>query len=98
MSSIRFGNTSSIPVAGDWDGAGRWQVGVYDATTSTFQLARQVGGTRTVTYGSPGSLPAVGSWSAGTVTELGVWNPATGVFSERVSPGSTTSIRFGHTR
>jgi hypothetical protein len=98
VSSQAFGSTSSLPVTGDWDGDGRWQVGVYDSSTSTFTLAKASGGIRVVTYGSPGSLPVVGYWNTDTRSDLGVWNPVTGTFSERVTPAATTSVRFGHIR
>ena len=93
-----LGTAGSLPVAGDWDGDGRFEVGVYDPATTTFTLAMAGGGTESIRFGTRTSVPAVGFWTRDTITDLGVWDRRTATFSKRLGPHRTTTITFGRPR
>ena len=88
-----LGTPASLPVAGDWDGDGRYEVGVYDPATTTFTLAMPDG---TVGPSSSDNRPAC-PWSAtGTPTPSptsvsGIPPPAIVLEAARPEPDSRRS-------
>jgi len=70
-----YGNTTDIPVAGDWDNDGITTVGVYRA--GTWFLRNNTGGGYSdippVGYGDPGDLPVVGDWNGDGSVTMGVF-------------------------
>jgi hypothetical protein len=96
--SSRYVPAAGVPVTGDWDGDGRWDLGHYDPATATFALRTPDGSTTSTRYGAPGSLPVVGFWNGDQISDLGVWDPSTAEFSLRVRPRKTETVRFGKIR
>jgi hypothetical protein len=73
-----FGTTGHLPVAGDWDGDGNDDIGVFDPVTTNFFLsADEVKPTFVFPFGLPGDRPLVGDW-------LGVGRDGIGVFQPPV--------------
>ena len=71
-----------MPVSGDWDGDGRWDVGVYDHRTSVFFL-RNALGNMSSWYVAGSGLPITGDWDGDGRWDLGHYNPATRTFTLR---------------
>jgi hypothetical protein len=89
---------SGLPITGDWDGDGRWDLGHYNPATRTFTLRSVDGSTQSIRFGSSTSLPVVGFWNGDAVSDIGVWDTATGVFSKRLGPKRVQTLRFGRIR
>jgi hypothetical protein len=90
LTRLRFGSLGDRPVAGDWNGDGRADLGVYSPDSSTFTL-RTVARTGAVRYrqlrwGAPDSLPVAGDWNGDGTTDVGVWQPSTATFVLRLPP------------
>lgn len=85
------------PVAGDWDGDGRDQVGVFRrGSRGVFRLdAGQRA--RTARWGSPLDQPVVGDWDGDRQPDLGARNPLTSTFRLQGEGGSLQRVRFGRT-
>lgn len=82
-----FGVSGDIPLAGDWNGDGTINIGVYRPSTNSFLLdyngnGRWDGapGDRLYIFGIAGDLPVVGDWNGDGATEVGVSRPANGWF------------------
>lgn len=72
---------SIIPVAGDWRGSGRVQVGYYDQALANFWL--DLDGTGTYSkfqYGAVNDIPIVGDWNGDGKTKIGIYRPSTTKF------------------
>jgi hypothetical protein len=82
---FNFGNSTDIPVSGDWDGDGLKDVGVFRPSTGQWFLDvgnkdysnNPVAG---INFGGPGDVPIVGHWLGGSTDYIGVWRPSTGTF------------------
>jgi hypothetical protein len=90
---FQYGPTNStlLPVAGDWNGSGMDQVGLYDQTTGTFHL-REVSGTSVTdvvfVYGPANNhlLPLAGKWTLGAAeATIGLYSPTDALFFLRDS-------------
>lgn len=83
-----FGQAGDRPIAGDWDGDGIGDVGVYRSNTSIFLLRVEEGSTvvpchgcppqtviriNTTQFGSAGDLPVTGDWDGDGKDSLGVF-------------------------
>ncbi|WP_114597579.1 IPT/TIG domain-containing protein [Renibacterium salmoninarum] len=72
--SVAFGNPGDTPVTGDWDGKGRFGIGVErggqwylsNAGTSIGKV------TAIVAFGNPGDTPVTGDWDGKGKTSIGV--------------------------
>jgi hypothetical protein len=99
IQTIRFGGVADLPIAGDWDGDGVWEVGVVKAGTSRFRLRAADGTVRPVFLGDPDDLPVTGDWDGDRRTDLGVYDQAAAVFTLRTVDAdglvSLTNIPFG---
>lgn len=83
------------PVAGDWDGDGTDDVGVFRrGKRGVFRLD---GGDRvsTAAWGTNLDEPVVGDWDGDGVPDLGVRDPATGEFSRQGPDGPMPPVAFG---
>jgi Tol biopolymer transport system component len=91
--SVGFGQAGDLPVAGDWDGDGKDDLGVFrPAEQGTFLLrvpqpicpfcvpSRTILTTRTVILGTAGLLPVAGDWDGDGKDEVGLFDPATANF------------------
>jgi hypothetical protein len=65
-----FGQPGDLPVVGDWAGTGKAQIGIFDASTGTWELDRNGNGVFegcivdvcVGPFGLPGDLPLAGKW------------------------------------
>jgi len=100
--TINWGISTDLPVAGDWDGNGMTEVGVFRPSTHSFYL-RNAGypsvPPTVINWGSSTDLPVTGDWDGGNgMTEVGVFRPSTHTFYLRNAgyPGvPTTTINWG---
>ena len=69
---LTFGWKGATPVAGDWDGSGKTEVGVYNSGTWWLDTST---GVQTFSFGFAGSnvFPVVGDWNGDGKTEVGVY-------------------------
>jgi len=94
LDEIAFGAAGDLPVAGDWNGDGVDDIGVFRPTKlGTFLLRvplfepicqfcpQEVFTTKTVPFGSAGNLPLAGDWNNDGNDEVGVYDPALAQFS-----------------
>ncbi len=82
-----FGAPTDRPVAGDWNGDGIDDIGVWRPGTGRFYL--DIDGSRTWTagvdlitdaFGIPTDRPVAGDWNGDGIDDIGVWRPGTGRF------------------
>ena len=64
--SSTFGVIGDLPIAGDWTGLGRYELGLFHPSTATFSLETQLGNGPNIifAFGSAGDLPVAGHWTA----------------------------------
>jgi hypothetical protein len=100
--TYRFGTTRSSadcgdrPIAGDWDGDGKADVGVYRSTPRTGQFRLRTGGTtRVLDWGAPSDTPIVGDWDGNRRSEVGRRRLGTTVLTRRLANGRSA---FGYYR
>ena len=89
-------NCGETPLAGDWNGDGVAQVGLFRrGATGTF---RQAWGAdvRKVGFGGPTDAPLVGDWDADGVSDAGVRLGGSSTFVLRAGDGTTTSLGYGY--
>jgi hypothetical protein len=80
-----FGAAGDLPVAGDWDGDGVTQIGVFRPSAGKWYLDLNGNGNwdgctidECSTFGMNGDIPVAGDWDGNGVTEIGVFRPITG--------------------
>ncbi len=76
-----FGVVGDFPVAGDWDGDGRDEIGVWRPSNGLFYL--DIDGDRAWdrgdsvrSFGIGTDLPLIGDWNGDGVDDIGVWRPS----------------------
>jgi PKD repeat protein len=77
-----FGGPGNTSVIGDWNGDGRWKVGVYNNASSWFldydgDGVYSPGVDKAYTFGGPGNLTVIGDWNGDGKAEIGLYNPVT---------------------
>jgi hypothetical protein len=94
LGKIVFGQDGDLPVAGDWNGDGVDDVGVFrPGPQGTFLLRvpaivqpclfcppRLIITTRTIILGTQGDVPIAGDWNADGIDDVGVYQPSTATF------------------
>ncbi len=92
-STRRSANCNDRPMAGDWDGDGKADVGVYRNTPTVgimyFKMA-----TRAVsrTFGRPGYVPFAGDWDGNGSTQLGVKRLGSSTWALRNASGRAVYV------
>ncbi len=89
-----FGRSTDIPISGDWNGDGMWDIGVFRPSDHTFRLKNGTG-TTVISFGQATDLPLTGDWNGDGMWDIGVFRPATNTFLLR-NGTITTTIRFGY--
>lgn len=73
---ISFGLPGDLPVAGDWDGDGKDEVGVFRPRVNGRFFLRQPNGTAIAfNFGTLGDLPVAGDWNRDGIETVGVYRP-----------------------
>jgi len=84
VSPITFGQIGDLPVAGDWNGDGIDDVGVFRPGfqgTFLLRLRRNLFvSIRTVTLGTNGDKPVAGDWNGDGIDDVGVFQPTSATF------------------
>ncbi len=77
--TANLGGNIPLPVAGDWDGDGKWSVGVFAPSRGDWNLRNELStglpDAGSFLFGSPGSKPVVGDWNGDGVFSQGVVEP-----------------------
>ncbi len=91
-----FGVPTDVPVAGDWNGDGTDDIGMWRPSTGRFYLDSD--GSRTWTpgvdaitasFGVPTDRPVAEDWNGDGIDDVGVWRPSTARFYLDVDGSST---------
>ncbi|MFF8769637.1 hypothetical protein [Kitasatospora sp. NPDC015120] len=83
------------PVAGNWDGGGSANVGVFRPSTGEFHLRNDDGSLTKVNWGAYGDLPVSANWDGTGPDNIGVFRPSTGEFHLRYDDGTLTKLYWG---
>ncbi|MFA5269574.1 MAG: glycine-rich domain-containing protein [Methanoregula sp.] len=80
-----FGLSGDLPVAGDWNGDGKSEIGVFRNSTHRFYLDTSGDGLygsddSLYSFGSAGDLPVAGDWNNDGEDEIGVFRNSTHLF------------------
>ncbi len=74
-----FGAPSDVPIAGDWDGNGTANIGIYRSSTSTFYLDLNENGLfdntvvdAAIPFGAVNDQPVIGDWNGDGIDDIGV--------------------------
>ncbi len=94
MSSGVSRPTAAVTV-NDFDGDGRSDYGVFDASSGLWSLRLSTGDDVTVQLGSDGSIPITGDFDGDGVTDFGCYTPATGTWEIVLSSGGLRMETFG---
>ncbi|MFE2728450.1 PKD domain-containing protein [Kitasatospora sp. NPDC059327] len=93
---VSFGQAGDLPIAGDWDGLGHDQLGIYRPSSNTFALRHGDGSVTAVPVGEPGDIPVPGLWDGNGHAQLAIYRPSTSTFAVRHDDGSYTTAVFGN--
>lgn len=82
----KFGQTSMLPVVGDWNGTGHEELGVFLPNKGQWHLDANGNGILdkcrvdvcSKRFGNRGDLPVAGDWDGTGMTRVGVFRPSTG--------------------
>jgi hypothetical protein len=92
--TVNWGLSTDIPVSGDWNGDGLWDVGVYRNSTHWFYLKNGTKNT-TVNYGWSGTdIPVSGDWNGDGLWDVGMYRSLTHIFILRNGSVNTT-VNYG---
>ncbi len=78
--TITFGQSGDQPLAGDWDGDGVDNVGVFRNGQFLLRQPRAIVNPITVNFGQAGDIAVVGDWNGDGIDTPGVFRPSTGQF------------------
>jgi hypothetical protein len=75
-----FGNSTDLPITGDWDGTGTKRIGVFSNGTWLLDINGDGyfdAGDKTVQFGQAGDIPVVGDWTGTGHIALGLYRQGT---------------------
>jgi hypothetical protein len=78
--SFHFGTSGDVPVAGDWNGDGTEDTGVFRPSNGNWYLDTTKTGVvnRTFHFGKTGDTPVIGDWNSDGVSDVGVFRNSNG--------------------
>ena len=76
-----MGGRRRVGVAGDWDGDGATDIGIWRPDNRDFRLRLSDGRIRRVSLGSASSLPVTGDFDGNGRSDVGVFDPLTATWS-----------------
>ncbi|MBK8464969.1 MAG: hypothetical protein IPL32_03990 [Chloracidobacterium sp.] len=88
-----IGYSSSVPVPGDYDGDGTWDVAVF--TAGTWNIIGSSEGPITLTLGITGDIPVSADYDGDRKTDPAVYNPSSGLWQIEASIEPISPIDFG---
>jgi hypothetical protein len=94
---IYFGQTTDIPVPGDYNGDGKTDAVIFRPSTGLW-YGPQTGAAAIVIQqivGQPGDIPIPGDYDGDGKTDPAIYRPSTGMFFAVLSGGGTKSSTFG---
>ena len=88
---------SIVKTPGDYDGDGKSDTAIYDATAATFYIQYSSGGSKVLGFGVPNGrgMPAPGDYDGDGKTDLAAYDPTSATFFISYSTGGGKSIAFG---
>jgi thermitase len=94
---IFFGQTTDIPVPGDYDGDGKTDAVIFRPSTGLWYGPRTGGNSIVIqmTLGQPGDIPIPGDYDGDGKTDPAIYRPSTGMFFAALSGGGTKTATFG---
>ena len=94
--TVASANCPDVPLAGDWNGDGRDEVGTFRRGPGTATFSMQAGDSATVVrLGNPTDWPLAGDWDGDGTTDTGIRRAGIPLFVLRKADGSRTRVRYG---
>jgi hypothetical protein len=96
--AFQFGSPGDIPIAGDYDGDGITDIGVFHPSNATFDIwLSKSQSLLAFQFGSPGDIPVTGDYDGDGITDIAVFNPSTATFDAWLSKSqSLLAFQFGN--
>jgi hypothetical protein len=78
--TFSFGTPGDIPLAGDWNGNGISDIGVFRPSSGNWYLDYNPSGVVDTTFhfGTTGDIPLAGDWNGNGISDAAVFRPSTG--------------------
>lgn len=100
ISSFSFGNSTDIPMIGNWTTPTGAEAALFRPSNGTFYVRLASGTVETVPFGTNGDMPLIGAWS-GQMRDQAVFRPSNGTWYIRIgggpNGGSVYTIPWGQT-
>jgi hypothetical protein len=97
--SLRWGDSLSRPVVGDWNGDGYDQPGLFRAgrwqLLDTFWSLVDLSKVKTFWYGQSGDVPVVGDWNRDGLTTVGLRRGTKWYVSNALGPPTSSTFYYG---
>jgi SpoIID/LytB domain protein len=92
---LAVGGSGATPIAGDWDGDGRTDLGWF--RNGAVALRWRDGSLRTFSFGQAGDIPVVGDWDGNGTDTIGVFRAGTWYLRNAHSTGAASypAFRYG---
>lgn len=94
--AMKFGLSTDIPVAGDYDADGKTDLAVWRPSTGIWYIQQSTLGFKAMQWGVSGDKPVVGDFEGDGKIDIAVWRPSNGVWYVSQSSSSIPLYRaFG---
>ena len=89
----QFGSSGDLPIAGDWDGDGRDEIGVFHLGVFLLTVDFSEVNASTV-FGQAGDLPMAADWAGTHIDDVGVYHPPTATMQIELVFGFGPGMNF----